>query len=72
MTVKEQLAILRRGTAEIISEEDLAAKLELSRPLRVKLGVDPVVHTPAEFAKQLREDYETWRGIVRDLGLRVQ
>jgi len=41
MTVDEQLAVLRRGTCEIISEEDLKKKLELGRPLRVKLGVDP-------------------------------
>lgn len=39
--LEEQLAILRRGTAEIISEVDLAAKLKEGRPLRVKLGVDP-------------------------------
>ncbi len=41
MTIDEQLAVLRRGTTEIISEADLTAKLELGRPLRVKLGVDP-------------------------------
>jgi len=41
MTIEEQLAILRRGTTEIISEADLATKLKLDRPLRVKLGVDP-------------------------------
>ena len=41
MTVEEQLEILRRGTSEIISEEDLAEKLKLGRPLRIKLGVDP-------------------------------
>jgi tyrosyl-tRNA synthetase len=41
MTVDEQLAILRRGTTEIISEEDLRAKLARGKPLRVKLGVDP-------------------------------
>jgi tyrosyl-tRNA synthetase len=44
-TVAEQLAYLRKGSAEIIREEELAAKLESSRakntPLRVKLGVDP-------------------------------
>jgi tyrosyl-tRNA synthetase len=43
--VDEQLAYLRKGSAEIIREEDLRAKLEASRksgkPLRVKLGVDP-------------------------------
>lgn len=41
MTIDEQLAILRRGTAEIISEAELKKKLESGKPLRVKLGVDP-------------------------------
>ena len=35
------LAILRQGAAQIISEEELLAKLRTGRPLRVKLGVDP-------------------------------
>jgi tyrosyl-tRNA synthetase len=43
--VDEQLAHLRKGTAEIIREEELKAKLEQSlksgKPLRVYLGVDP-------------------------------
>ncbi|HTC63800.1 MAG TPA: tyrosine--tRNA ligase [Candidatus Saccharimonadales bacterium] len=43
--IDEQIAYLRKGSAEIIREEDLRAKLEASRksgtPLRVKLGVDP-------------------------------
>jgi len=33
--------VLRRGTAEVISEDALVAKLEQHRPLRVKLGLDP-------------------------------
>lgn len=33
--------MLRRGTAEIISEAELRKKLEIGKPLRVKLGVDP-------------------------------
>jgi tyrosyl-tRNA synthetase len=41
MTIDDQLAILRRGTTEIISEADLRKKLEKGVPLRVKLGVDP-------------------------------
>lgn len=41
MTIDEQLAVLRRGTAEIISEAELRKKLEKDRPLRIKLGVDP-------------------------------
>ena len=35
------LSLLARGCAKILSEEDLAAKLALGRPLKVKLGVDP-------------------------------
>jgi tyrosyl-tRNA synthetase len=38
---EEQLAILKRGSAQIISDEELLAKLRLGRPLNVKLGVDP-------------------------------
>jgi tyrosyl-tRNA synthetase len=41
VTIEEQLAILRRGTSDIISEDDLAAKLKKGKPLRVKLGLDP-------------------------------
>src|ERR671928_2217766 len=45
MTVDEQLDFLRKGTVDVIREEDLRAKLEKSartgRPLRVKLGADP-------------------------------
>jgi tyrosyl-tRNA synthetase len=45
MTIDEQIAYLRKGSVEIIREEDLRAKLEKSahtgEPLRVKLGADP-------------------------------
>lgn len=37
----EQMELLRRGVAEIISEEDLAEKLKENRPLTVKAGFDP-------------------------------
>jgi len=36
-----QLEILKRGAAQIISEDELLAKLRLGRPLNIKLGVDP-------------------------------
>ncbi len=43
--VDEQLTYLKKGSAEIIRESELRAKLERSRasgkPLRVKLGMDP-------------------------------
>src|SRR5476649_309449 len=38
---EEQLAILKAGAAQIISEAELLQKLKLGRPLNVKLGVDP-------------------------------
>jgi tyrosyl-tRNA synthetase len=45
MTIDEQLEFLRKGTVEIIREEDLRAKLLKSErtrlPLRIKLGADP-------------------------------
>src|SRR6185436_14262468 len=45
MTFDEQLAYLRKGTTEIIREQELRAKLlksaKTGKPLRVKLGADP-------------------------------
>lgn len=42
---QEQLEIIKRGTSEIISEEELLAKLKRSaegnKPLRIKAGFDP-------------------------------
>ncbi len=56
MTIDEQLALLRRGTTEIIGEEELRKKLESGRPLRVKLGVDPTAeHVTLGWAVVLRK-----------------
>src|ERR1700681_2199400 len=41
MRPDEALAVLKKGTAQIISEAELREKLALGRPLRVKVGVDP-------------------------------
>lgn len=45
LSIDEQIARICRGTAEIISTEELVRKLEAAReqgrPLRVKLGLDP-------------------------------
>src|SRR5437867_22266 len=38
---REGAAELARGAAELISPPELAAKLMLERPLRIKLGMDP-------------------------------
>ncbi|MEO7454312.1 MAG: tyrosine--tRNA ligase [Fimbriimonadales bacterium] len=56
MTPEQQLDVLRRGCAEIISEEDLLAKLKKGKPLRVKLGVDPTApHITLGWAVVLRK-----------------
>jgi tyrosyl-tRNA synthetase len=56
MTIEQQLAVLRRGTTEIISEADLRKKLEKGTPLRVKLGVDPTAkHVTLGWAVVLRK-----------------
>ena len=45
MTIEQQIEYLRKGCEEVISEEELAAKLKdcakHGRPLRVKAGFDP-------------------------------
>jgi tyrosyl-tRNA synthetase len=45
MTIDEQLAHLRKGTVDLIREDDLRSKLERAaksgKPLRIKLGLDP-------------------------------
>jgi tyrosyl-tRNA synthetase len=47
--VDEQLAYIKKGTAEIIRESDLRERLEQSfktgKPLRVKIGFDPTART---------------------------
>ncbi len=40
-TAEEALAELRRGTEEIVREEELLERLRAGRPLRVKAGFDP-------------------------------
>jgi tyrosyl-tRNA synthetase len=41
LSPEEQLSIIKRGTVEIIEEEELLKKLKEGRPLRVKAGFDP-------------------------------
>ena len=45
MDIDKQLAIIKRGAVEIISEDELRKKLEQSiktkRPLKIKAGFDP-------------------------------
>lgn len=41
VAVKEQLEIIKRGADEILREEDLVARLNSGKPLRIKAGFDP-------------------------------
>ncbi len=41
LPVEEQLAVIRRGTVEILIEDELRKKLSTGRPLRIKAGFDP-------------------------------
>jgi tyrosyl-tRNA synthetase len=41
VTAEEQLAELKRGTAEILLESELLTKLRRGQPLRIKAGFDP-------------------------------
>ncbi|WP_019624956.1 tyrosine--tRNA ligase [Thioalkalivibrio sp. ALJT] len=41
MELEDQLAVIRRGTDEILLEDDLVERLKTGRPLRVKAGFDP-------------------------------
>ncbi|RMD81236.1 MAG: tyrosine--tRNA ligase [Candidatus Dadabacteria bacterium] len=41
LSVDEQLAMIRRGSVELITEEELRRKLAKGQPLRVKAGFDP-------------------------------
>lgn len=41
LPVEDQLAILKRGVVDLVSEADLKTRLERGTPLRVKLGADP-------------------------------
>lgn len=40
-SVEEQLALIKRGSEELLLEAELVAKLRSNRPLRIKAGFDP-------------------------------
>ena len=41
MDIDRQMAVIKRGVAELIDEKELSKKLERGTPLRVKVGFDP-------------------------------
>ncbi len=66
MNVTDQLAVIRRGTAEIVVESELRSKLDRSLktgvPLKVKLGLDPTapdLHIGHTVVLQKLRDFQT-------------
>lgn len=62
MILEDQLKEIRRGTVDILTEEDLVRKLKENRPLNIKFGVDPTApdihlgHTvPLQKLKQFQD-----------------
>ncbi|MFH1830157.1 MAG: tyrosine--tRNA ligase [Pseudomonadota bacterium] len=41
LPIEKQLELIKRGIVELVSEEELIAKLKRGKPLRVKIGFDP-------------------------------
>ena len=41
MDWKQQLQTIKRGVADVITEEELVARLRRDSPLRIKYGIDP-------------------------------
>jgi tripartite-type tricarboxylate transporter receptor subunit TctC len=58
---------------DTLSREILAAEKSPDFLDRLdKIGAEPIVSTPAEFAKIIAADTELWRDLVRDLGLKPE
>jgi tripartite-type tricarboxylate transporter receptor subunit TctC len=58
---------------DAISREIIAAEHSPEFLERLnKIGVEPIITTPADFAKIMAEDTERWRDLVGELGLKVQ
>ena len=60
-------AVIDALSAEIMAAEQDPVFLERL----AKIGVDPVVHTPQDFAKIIADDTARWRDIIAELGLKV-
>ncbi len=58
---------------DILSREIVAAEKSADFAKRIEtLGAEPIVSTPAEFAKIIARDTDLWRDTVRELGLKPQ
>ncbi len=41
MNIQDQISLIKRGTVDFISEEELIKKLSKGKPLNIKFGADP-------------------------------
>jgi hypothetical protein len=58
MTIDEQLAIIQRGTDEILPLDELKTKLQKNKPLRIKLGMDPTAPDLASWSYSCHKQNE--------------
>jgi tripartite-type tricarboxylate transporter receptor subunit TctC len=56
------IAMLNRETVKIIQAPDMKERL-------VTLGFEPVASTPEEFAERIKVEIETWRKVIRAVGI---
>ena len=56
---------LQSNVAAAFAEDATRAQLK-------KLDLTPVANTPAEFAKELAQERETWKGVIARLGLTLE
>lgn len=62
-----------QGVVDTLSREIMAAAKDPGFLAQLeKIGVDPIVHTPAEFGKMIAEDAARWRDIITSLGIKRQ
>jgi tripartite-type tricarboxylate transporter receptor subunit TctC len=61
-------AIIERISGEIMKamrDPAFTARLE-------RIGVDPVLHTPAQFARQIQAEMALWQKVIRDAGVKIE
>lgn len=57
---------------DLLSREIRAAEQDAGFVERLgKIGIDPVLHTPADFARIIADDTARWRVIIQELGLKI-
>lgn len=57
--------IIRRDTAKVLAQPDVAARFEQAT------GTQVIASTPAEFAQVIRKDYARWGELVRATGVKM-